>query len=70
MDTVERSMKDKAMTVIAVLGWVLLLGLSGYQIVDYLRFRNAGARFTAVDGQELCLRVQALEADPKPCKYK
>ncbi len=33
-------------------------------IVQYLSwssFRNAGARFTAADGQELCLRIRRLE---------
>jgi hypothetical protein len=64
-----RSMKDKTLTILAILGWVLLLGLAGYQIVDYLKFRNAGARFTAVDGQALCLRLQALETNPQPCRY-
>jgi hypothetical protein len=49
---------------------VLLLGLAGYQIVDYLQFRNAGKRFTGAQGQELCLRVQALETNPKPCEYE
>jgi len=62
-------MKDRAITVLAVVGWVLLLGLSGYQVLDYFKFRNAGARFTAADGQELCLRIQALEANPQPCEY-
>ena len=63
-------MKDKITTILAIIGWVLLLGLSGYQIVDYLQFRNAGKRFTAHHGQGLCLRVQALETNPKPCEYE
>jgi hypothetical protein len=63
-------MKNRAIIVLVALGWVLLLGLAGYQIVDYLKFRNAGKRFTAAHGQELCLRVQALETDPQPCEYE
>jgi hypothetical protein len=63
-------MKDKALTILAIFGWVLLLGLAGYQIVDYLQFRNAGKRFTGAQAQELCLRVQALETNPKPCEYE
>jgi hypothetical protein len=62
-------MKDKIFAILGPLGWVLVFGLAGYQIVDYLKFRNAGQRFTAADGQELCLRVQALEIDKKPCQY-
>ena len=62
-------MKDKIFMLLTVLAWVLLLGLVGYQVLDYLKFRNAGKRFTAADGQVLCLRVQALESSPKPCNY-
>ena len=62
--------KDRIYIILAMLGWVLLLGLSGYQVLDYLKFRNAGKRFTAADGQLLCLRVQALETNPKPCEYE
>jgi len=40
----------------------LLLGLViAWQVLDYFHFRQAGARFTAADGQALCARVQALE---------
>lgn len=35
--------------------------------LDYFYFRHQGARFTAADGQALCLRVQAL--DGLPCQY-
>jgi hypothetical protein len=35
--------------------------LFAYQMLDFWVFRHAGARFTAKDGDELCLRVQALE---------
>lgn len=37
-----------------------------YRIMSFIK---QGARFTADDGQELCLRIQALETDPRPCKY-
>ena len=62
-------MKDRIYIALAVLGWMLLLGLAGYQVIDYSKFRNAGPRFTATDGQTLCLRVQALETDKRPCEY-
>lgn len=43
------------------------------QFYQYNRFVSAGPRFTAYDGQELCLRIEALERahglDPKPCHY-
>jgi hypothetical protein len=63
-------MKDRITTILAVIGWVVVLGMAGYQIVDYFKFKNAGKRFTAHNGQELCLRVQALETTPKPCEYE
>ena len=62
-------MKDRIYIALAVLGWALLLGLAGYQVLDYSKFRSAGARFTAADGQTLCLRVQALETNQQPCEY-
>ena len=41
-----------------------------YEFVENVKaFESKGARFTAENGQELCLRIQALEADPKPCEY-
>lgn len=63
-------MKDRIYITLAVFGWVLLFALAGYQVVDYLKFRNAGKRFTAHHGQELCLRVQRLEMNPLPCEYE
>jgi hypothetical protein len=66
-------MKDKrtaVLLILGILGWLFVLILASYQIVDYLKFRNAGNRFTAHHGQELCLRVQALETNPKPCEYE
>lgn len=53
----------------ALIGWVLVLTLTSYQVADYLQFRYRGKRFTADDGQTLCERVQRLEAFPKPCEY-
>ena len=32
-------------------------------------FESKGARFTAQDGQNLCLRLQLVEPRPKPCEY-
>ena len=66
-------MKDKkaaVLSMLGILGWLLVLTLAGYQIIDYFKFKNAGKRFTAHHGQELCLRVQALETTPKPCEYE
>jgi hypothetical protein len=61
--------KDKVWIILTTLAWILVLGLAGYQVLDYFKFKNAGKRFTAADGQALCLRVQALETDKKPCQY-
>ena len=44
-----------------VLGIVFSLSLI-FQIWQLYRFVSAGPRFTAQDGQELCMRVQALES--------
>lgn len=60
-------MKDKFLLVFIILAWLVILSLVSYQILDYFKFRNAGKRFTADDGQELCLRVQAI--DGKPCNH-
>ena len=63
-------MKDRITTILAVIGWVVVLGMAGYQVIDYFKVKNAGKRFTAHHGQELCLRVQAMETNPKPCEYE
>jgi len=47
----------------------LVILLFVYQIVDYTLFRTKGPRFTALDGQALCERVQQLEKVPQPCEY-
>jgi hypothetical protein len=52
--------------------WVVLILLWIVWSTDYFYFRHQGARFTAADGQSLCLRVQTLEKDRlivKPCEY-
>jgi hypothetical protein len=44
--------------------WVLLVAMVlivGWQVLDYFHFRQAGPRFTASDGQELCWSVQELQ---------
>lgn len=46
---------------------VFIIIIGAYLFLDYFLFRHQGARFTANDGQELCLRVQAL--DKLPCEY-
>ena len=33
------------------------------------QFQSKGPRFTAIDGQALCERIQKLEKEPKPCYY-
>lgn len=50
-----------------VVGLIMVIALAIYQIVDYVGFRTAGNRFTAADGQTLCLRIQRL--DGFPCGY-
>lgn len=40
-----------------------------FQIWQVYRFINAGARFTAADGQSLCERVAQLENPPGECHY-
>ena len=45
----------------------VLIALILFIAADYFVFRHQGARFTAADGQELCLRVQAM--DQQPCRY-
>lgn len=60
-------MKDKTFLIIQILAWLVILSSVGYQVLDYFLFRHAGKRFTASDGQELCLRVQVI--DGKPCSY-
>jgi len=51
---------NKLIWIVIILMWLLWAG-------DYFYFRHQGARFTALHGQELCLRVQSL--DGKPCHY-
>lgn len=53
---------NKLMWALMLLMWVAWSG-------DYFYFRHQGARFTAADGQGLCLRVQKLESNPAPCRY-
>lgn len=47
--------------------WLVMILMWAAWSADYFYFRHAGARFTAADGQALCLRVQAL--DGLPCEY-
>lgn len=46
--------------------WIVLWTIFSLSLVSQAwqlyRFVNQGARFTAEDGQELCRRIQALEA--------
>jgi cbb3-type cytochrome oxidase subunit 3 len=49
---------------------LVLIALILFIAADYFVFRHQGARFTAQDGQNLCLRVQALEVKPKSCEYR
>ena len=52
--------------------WLVMILMWVAWSADYFYFRHAGARFTAADGQSLCLRVQTLEKDRlivKPCEY-
>lgn len=47
--------------------WAVFGLILGGFMADYYWFRHQGARFTGIDGQELCLRVKAL--DGLPCEY-
>jgi len=47
-------------TVGIALGLIFSISLI-FQIYQVYRFINQGSRFTAMDGQELCERVRALE---------
>lgn len=47
-----------------------------WQVISYFqfqeqvqKFQSKGPRFTTMDGQALCERIQALEKEPKPCEY-
>lgn len=54
------------------LGMVLSIIISisvGIQMWQFYKFVNAGARFTAADGQALCERVAKLENPPGKCNY-
>lgn len=47
-----------------ILGFILGILISMnlvFQAFSWYNFKNAGARFTAKDGQELCLRIKRLE---------
>lgn len=46
------------------------------QAIHYIEFQDRmkqfvsqGSRFTALNGQELCERIQKLEKEPLPCNY-
>lgn len=55
-----------ATSVLAILGYLL------FMYGDLQLFAKRGPRFTAYDGQELCLRVQAIEkrlGDSGECNY-
>lgn len=55
---------------IALGGIVSVVAHDYYEFVERTKaFESKGARFTAENGQELCLRIRALEAEPKPCEY-
>lgn len=47
--------------------WAIFGLILGIFMADYYWFRHKGERFTARDGQELCLRLQAI--DRLPCEY-
>lgn len=54
---------------LSVLLMIAILIFGSFQILQFYRFIYAGARFTAADGQELCLRVARLENPPGECHY-
>jgi hypothetical protein len=46
--------------VVTLLSAVAVLLLAAWQAVDYFQFRGAGGRFTAQDGEKLCLAHREL----------
>lgn len=49
---------------------IFLIVHNYYEFVEQTKaFESKGARFTADDGQALCLRILALEVEQKPCEY-
>jgi hypothetical protein len=67
------SKKTASDLVIWLLAFVLTVVVA-WQALDYFHFRQAGERFTAAHGQEVCLRVRALERGlglpAADCRYK
>ncbi len=56
--------------------FAVMMGMWTWQVLSYFefqeqvkKFQSKGPRFTAVDGQALCERVQKLEKEPKPCVF-
>lgn len=55
---------------IALGGIVAVAAHDYYEFVKNMKaFESKGARFTAENGQDLCLRLQLVEPRPKPCEY-
>lgn len=59
-----------------LLVFAVMMGMWTFQVIGYFEFQAEvkkfaakGPRFTAVDGQALCERIQKLEKEPKPCEY-
>lgn len=56
--------------------FTVLMAVWTWQVISYFQFQDQisqfaskGPRFTAIDGQALCERVQKLEQEPKECPY-
>jgi hypothetical protein len=56
--------------------FAILMATWTWQVISYFqfqeqvqKFQSKGPRFTAIDGQDLCERVQKLEKEPKECPY-
>lgn len=59
-----------------LLVFAMMMTMWTWQVISYFEFQAEvkkfaakGPRFTAVDGQALCERIQKLEKKPKPCEY-
>ena len=63
-------------TKVYLLVFAIIMATWTFQVIGYFEFQAEvkkfaakGPRFTAVDGQALCERIQKLEKEPKPCEY-
>lgn len=61
---------------VTLLVFAVMMSMWTWQVISYFefqeqvkKFQSKGPRFTAMDGQDLCQRIAALEKNPQPCGY-